>query len=108
MDSLNDPAARVAGRTETAGPGVRLLDRVAGAVARATPHLLGLQDPEGFWVLELEADSTLTSEILLFQHFLGLVQPAKQRKAVEYLRDHQLPDGGWPIYHGGPSQVSNQ
>jgi squalene-hopene/tetraprenyl-beta-curcumene cyclase len=105
MDHDADPG-RPAGRIEAVGPAAGLLDRATGAIARATHHLLGLQDPEGFWVMELEADSTLTSELLLFQHFLGLVQPAKQRKAVQYLREQQSPDGGWPIYHGGPSEVS--
>ena len=27
-------------------------------------------------------------------------------KACRYIRDHQLPDGGWAIYPGGPAEVS--
>jgi squalene-hopene/tetraprenyl-beta-curcumene cyclase len=65
-----------------------------------------MQDPEGFWVAELEADSTLTSEYLMLRHFLGKVDETKQRKAVAYLRETQLPEGGWNIYYGGPNHLS--
>ncbi len=65
-----------------------------------------MQNPEGFWVAELEADSTLTSEYLMLRHFLGKVDETKQRKAVAYLRETQLPEGGWNIYYGGPNHLS--
>ena len=29
-----------------------------------------------------------------------------QRKAVNHIFRQQLPDGGWNIYHGGPSEVN--
>ncbi|RPH75095.1 MAG: squalene--hopene cyclase, partial [Nitrospiraceae bacterium] len=61
---------------------------------------------EGYWVAELEADTTLTSEYLLLRRFLDRVDPERERKAVGYLRAMQLPDGGWPIFHGGPSEIS--
>jgi squalene-hopene/tetraprenyl-beta-curcumene cyclase len=65
-----------------------------------------MQDPQGFWVAELETDSTLTSEYLMLRHFLGKVDETKQRKAVAYLRETQLPEGGWNIYYGGPNHLS--
>lgn len=65
-----------------------------------------MQDHAGFWVAELETDSTLTSEYLMFRRFLGKVDESKQRKAVAYLRETQLPEGGWNIYYGGPSHLS--
>ena len=34
------------------------------------------------------------------------VDPERERKAVQYLRATQLSDGGWPIYYGGPSEIS--
>ncbi len=77
------------------------------AIHRATSFVLGMQEPEhGYWVDELEADSTLTSEYVMLRHFLGKVDQQKQAKAVRYLLDQQLPDGGWPIYYGGPSEIS--
>jgi len=65
-----------------------------------------MQGPDGFWVAELETDSTLTSEYLMLRHLLGKVDETKQRKAVAYLRETQLPEGGWNIYDGGPNHLS--
>ncbi|MBI3781671.1 MAG: squalene--hopene cyclase [candidate division NC10 bacterium] len=79
------------------------LDR---AIEGARSRLLAMQDPQGFWVAELETDSTLTSEYLMLHHFLGKVDETKQRKAVAYLRETQLPEGGWNIYYGGPNHLS--
>ena len=76
------------------------------AIRRSKSWLLKRQDAEGFWVAELEADTTLTSEYLMLRRFLNLVEPEKERKAVRYLTATQLPDGGWPIYYGGPSEIS--
>ncbi len=77
------------------------------ALRRSQAWLLARQDPaQGFWVAELEADTTLTSEYLMLRRFLGRVDPERQRKAVRYLQATQLEDGGWPIYFGGPADIS--
>ncbi|MBZ0170324.1 MAG: squalene--hopene cyclase [Kofleriaceae bacterium] len=76
------------------------------AIEQARARLLAMQDPAGFWVAELEADSTLTSEYIMLRYLLGKVDETKLRKAAAYLRDTQLPDGGWNIYYGGPSHLS--
>ncbi|MBQ27149.1 MAG: squalene--hopene cyclase [Nitrospiraceae bacterium] len=69
-------------------------------------YLLNQQDPRGFWVAELEADSTLTSEYIMLRRMLHKVDPDKERKKVSYLKAAQCADGGWPIYYGGPSNIS--
>ncbi|HNL90604.1 MAG TPA: squalene--hopene cyclase, partial [Nitrospira sp.] len=61
---------------------------------------------EGYWVAELEADTTLTSEYVMLRRFMDCVDPDRERKAVRYLKSAQLPCGGWPIYHGGPAEIS--
>lgn len=61
---------------------------------------------EGYWVAELEADTTLTSEYLMLRRFMDCVDPERERKAIRYLKSAQLPCGGWPIYHGGPAEIS--
>ena len=76
------------------------------AVRRAQEYLLSLQYPEGYWLGELEADSTLTSEYIMLRHFLGRVDPDRERKAANYLRAKQLPDGGWDLFPGSPSDIS--
>lgn len=99
--SANQPARRAA--THPVGQPEFIDD----AIRRSQAWFFERQDPqEGFWVAELEADTTLTSEYLMLRHFLGLVDPERECKAVRYLRAMQLPDGGWPIFYGGPSEIS--
>ncbi len=77
------------------------------ALHRSESWGLSRQDPEkGYWVYELEADTTLTSEYLMLRRFLGLVDADREQKAVRYLQQTQLEDGGWPIYTDGPANVS--
>ena len=60
----------------------------------------------GIGLQNLKPDTTLTAEYLLLRRFLDRVDPERERKAVRYLRAMQLPDGGWPIFYGGPSEIS--
>ena len=83
------------------------VDVLDDAVRRSQAWLLSRQHAtEGYWVAELEADTTLTAEYLMLRRFLDRVDPERERKAVRYLRAMQLPDGGWPIFYGGPSEIS--
>ena len=77
---------------------------VDAAIERAQAALLASQAPDGHWVGELEADSTITSEYLLFCHLLDRVDREREAKMVKYLRERQLPDGGWSLYEGGPAE----
>ncbi|MBI1848275.1 MAG: squalene--hopene cyclase [Candidatus Rokubacteria bacterium] len=76
------------------------------AIARAQAHLLACQAPDGHWVGELEADTTITAEHLLLGHLIDRVDREREAKAVRYLRRRQLPDGGYNLYEGGPANVS--
>ena len=83
------------------------VDSLDDAVRRSQAWVLSRQHAsEGYWVAELEADTTLTAEYLMLRRFLDRVDPERERKAVRYLRAMQLPDGGWPIFYGGPSEIS--
>ncbi|MBW8004475.1 MAG: squalene--hopene cyclase [candidate division NC10 bacterium] len=90
---------------ETTGdrPTVQVLEE---AIRRAQEYLLNLQHAEGYWLGELEADSTLTSEYIMLRHFLDRVDRDRERKAANYLRAKQLPDGGWDLFPGSPSDIS--
>jgi squalene-hopene/tetraprenyl-beta-curcumene cyclase len=61
----------------------------------------------GYWCGELEADTTLESDYIIFLYFLD---PEKYRekitKLARYVRKHQLADGSWNIYYGGSGEVS--
>lgn len=79
---------------------------IEAGIALSQEHLLGLQKPDGYWIGELIVDSTLCSDYLLYMHWRGKVDPALQEKCVRHIRRRQLPDGGWNIYHGGPSEIN--
>src|SRR5580692_4377989 len=79
---------------------------VKAAIERSQGYLLGVQKPEGFWVGELMVDSTLVSDTIAYHHWNGKVDREWQRKAVNHIFSMQLPDGGWNIYYGGPSEVN--
>ena len=80
--------------------------RLQAALKRSQDYLLSEQKPEGFWVGELMVDSTLVSDTVIYHHWNGKVDAEWQRKAVNHLFSMQLPDGGWNIYYGGPSEVN--
>ena len=81
-------------------------EEIARAMARAQENLLRQQKPDGHWCGELIVDSTLCSDYILFMHWCGEVDAQLQRRCVRHVLKRQLPDGGWNIYHGGPSEIN--
>jgi len=76
------------------------------AINKGAEHLLSLQDKSGYWLGELEADSTLESDYIYYLYVLGKAEPARIAKLANYVRRKQLADGGWSIYPGGPSGLN--
>ena len=76
------------------------------AIERGADHLLSLQYEEGYWLGELEADTTLESDYIYYLHVLGKAEPERIAKLANYVRQRQLADGGWSIYPGGPSELN--
>ena len=81
-------------------------ERVETAVKNGADYLLSVQAEEGFWLGELEADTTLESDYIYFLHVLGQADPERIAKLANYVRRRQLESGGWPIYPGGPSELN--
>ena len=76
------------------------------AIGRAQAHLLGQQAPDGHWVGQLEANTTITSEYLLLCHLIDRVNRERETRAVPYLKRQQLPDGGYSLFDAGPANLS--
>ncbi|PYX86894.1 MAG: squalene--hopene cyclase, partial [Acidobacteria bacterium] len=80
--------------------------RVAVAIDAIRKYLFAIQADEGYWCGELEADTTLESDYILVHTLLGTGDAGRMAKATVEILRHQNEDGGWPIYHGGPSNIS--
>ena len=76
------------------------------AVVHARQGLLALQHPDGYWCFELEADCTVPAEYILMMHYMGEVDEDLQAKIAAYLRSRQANHGGWPLFYGGPLNIS--
>ncbi len=100
LESFGGTAARTAPAAAT------LEGRLSLAIERGAEHLLSLQKQEGYWLGELEADTTLESDYIFYLHILGKAEPQRIAKLANYVRARQLPDGGWNIYFGGPSELN--
>lgn len=107
MSIGTNTAAKLEEHSQTL-PGERsnIEDRLPRAIDRAKEHLFSLQDEEGYWWAELEANTTLTSEYVYLMHMLGRVNPERERQCINELFAEQRPDGGWWINEGGESDIS--
>jgi squalene-hopene/tetraprenyl-beta-curcumene cyclase len=81
------------------------LNRIERAVQRATAAMLAMQDPAGYWWAELESNVTITAEYIMLHRLLGLDEGKVPRMVTDIL-EKQLPNGGWPIWHGGGGEIS--
>ncbi len=83
------------------------VERLTDAIAKAKEHFLSMQHPKGYWVFDLEADTTIPAEYVLLNRFLGReIQPGVKKGLHRYLTGRQLDDGGWPLHNGGPADIS--
>ena len=98
--------ANLSGGSSRLQPALEPPNDLEAAIQRSQNYLLTVQKPEGYWVGELMVDSTLVSDTIAYHHWNGKVDPEWQRKAVNHIFSMQLPDGGWNIYYGGPSEVN--
>jgi squalene-hopene/tetraprenyl-beta-curcumene cyclase len=79
---------------------------VEQAISCSRDWMLAAQAQEGYWWGELEADTTLESDYILYLHILGQLESEKTAKLARYIRERQLEDGGWYIFYGGPSELN--
>lgn len=80
--------------------------KVQQCVEQTQKFLLSKQNPEGNWCAELFVDTTVICDYLLYLHWKGEVDFAKQSKCIKSILHRQQPDGGWNIYTGGPSEIN--
>jgi len=76
------------------------------AIEKARDYLLKLQNAQGYWLFELEADCTIPAEYIMMMHYLGEIDAPLQAKIANYLRPRQSEDGSYPLFSGGPGDIS--
>jgi squalene-hopene/tetraprenyl-beta-curcumene cyclase len=109
---MNEKLMTQSGRAEAvtaeqpSGRGDSLVGCAGKAIERSAQWLLDAQAQEGYWWGELEADTTLESDYILYEFILGRAPRTKIEKLANYIRRHQLEDGGWNIYFGGPAELN--
>src|SRR6201985_568073 len=77
------------------------------SIASAADALGGLQQADGHWVFELEADDTIPAEYILLRHHLGEpVDAGLEAKIANYIVRRQGSHGGWALVQDGPFDMS--
>ncbi|MEU6116700.1 squalene--hopene cyclase [Streptomyces sp. NPDC047117] len=76
------------------------------ATARATEHLLSLQDSAGWWKGDLDTNVTMDAEDLMLRQFLGIRDEKTTEAAARHIRGEQRDDGTWASFYGGPGELS--
>src|SRR6476646_2609521 len=106
MDEYSSPSRTSSTPEIRFGKIENLSSRSGAAVDAARKWLFSQQHEDGYWCGELEADTTLESDYILMHTVLGTGNQGRFEKAANYILRHQNEDGGWPIFHGGPSNIS--
>src|SRR6202795_459803 len=99
-EGLMTPEARLriedshagAGQGTAVAPTRNLESQVEQAVTRSREWMLSAQSQDGYWWGELEADTTLESDYILYLHILGRLRSEKVEKLARYIRARQVPD----------------
>lgn len=94
-----------------------LFTRLSDSLRRGQDYLLAQQYPEGYWWAELEANVTLTAELIMLHCILihsdarnrysnGKDRAAQIQQMARYLLREQREHGGWELYFGDGGEIS--
>jgi squalene-hopene/tetraprenyl-beta-curcumene cyclase len=76
------------------------------AISLSQEYLLSIQYPDGYWWAELQANVTITAEILLLYKIWGIDDRLPLEKIENYLRSQQREHGGWELFYGDGGEIS--
>ena len=82
-------------------------DALERSITSASGALRDLQQGDGHWVFELEADDTIPAEYILLRHHLGeAVDAVLEGKIANYICRRQGAHGGWALVADGAFDMS--
>lgn len=76
------------------------------AIGKIRDYLFSIQDERGYWSCELPIDTTVACDYLFYHRWAGDHEPGTEAAVAGFIRRHQLEDGGWPQFPGGPSELN--
>ena len=82
------------------------LEELDGTIVRAQRHLLASQYPDGYWLGELESNTTMEAEFIMMNYFLGIEEPERIRKLANFILSRQRDDGTWGQFYGAEGDLS--
>ena len=74
------------GATRSTGVLAVLSDRLSDTIDRGVNYLLSLQASEGYWMGELEADTTLESDYIFYLNVINKANPERIAKLAERIQ----------------------
>lgn len=81
-------------------------DNLQAVIDASTDYIFDLQNDDGHWRFDLEADVTIPSEYIFLQRFLDKPNTSRDLGMSKYILARQNDNGSWPLYYGGPGNVS--
>ena len=79
---------------------------VESTVSQVREELESLQNEDGHWAFDLEADATIPAEYILYQHYLDEIDHEIEAQLADDIRSRQGKHGGWPLFHDGDFNIS--
>ena len=64
--------------------------KIKNILEQCKKKLLNEQKKDGHWVYELEADTTIPSEYILMNHFLGIKENDLEKKLAAYIKKNKI------------------
>ena len=107
IKELKKEPSQIKSKLETTVDKEIVASPVDNAINKALFSIVKGQDPKGFWCYELECDVTIPSEYIFMMHFVGDIDNKIQSKIANYIRKGQQKNGGWSLYPGGVTNISN-
>ncbi len=68
--------------------------------------LMARRRDDGHWCFELEADVTIPAEYILMRHYLADIDEGLEARMAATIRTMRGAEGGWPLFHDGPFDLS--
>ncbi len=75
-------------------------------LSQVQTELESLQNEDGHWAFDLEADVTIPAEYILYGHYLDEIDHEVESQLADDIRSRQAKHGGWPLFHDGDFNIS--